>query len=76
MNEDQFEDLKRFIDSRISQSESRFDQNLNTLMDDMNRRFDEVQAATAEAISAANDGNDEQLKDHEQRIVRLEHQAA
>ncbi len=35
MNNDQFDDLKQFIDSRISQSEFHFDEKLNELKKEM-----------------------------------------
>jgi len=76
MNDDQFEDLKRFIDSRISQSEVQFDQNLKKFKADIKQHLDEIQAAVAESISAVNDGTDEKLGDHEQRLTRLEQSTA
>jgi uncharacterized coiled-coil protein SlyX len=76
MNDDQFDDLKRFIDDRISQSELQLDRNLKKLDANIEQRFDEVQSAIAESISVTNDGNDEQLSDHEQRLTRLEQKVA
>jgi uncharacterized coiled-coil protein SlyX len=76
MNDDQFDDLKRFIDDRISQSELQFDRNLKKLDATIGQRFDEVQSAIAESISVTNNGNDEQLSDHEQRLTRLEQKVA
>lgn len=76
MNDDQLDDLKQFIDSRISQSETRFDEKIGELKVDINQRFDEVQTAIAETITVSNDSADDQLKVHEQRITKLEQQAA
>jgi hypothetical protein len=76
MNDDQCEDLKCFIDARISQPEVQFDRNLQELKADIEQRIDEIQAAVTESISAANDENDEQLSEYEQRLAKLEHRTA
>ena len=76
MNDDRLEDLKQFIDSRISQSEAHLEGKINDLKTEMGQRFTEIQSAIAETMTTSNDNADDQLKDHEQRIVRLEKQRA
>lgn len=83
MNTDQIEDLKQFINARISQSEtsleSRLDHKIddlwrdlkaeiNILRSDMNDGF----AGVADAIGVIHD----KLDDHEERIIKLEANAA
>lgn len=76
MNNNQLNDLKQFIDSRISQSEAHLEGKIDNLKAEMSQRFTEIQSAIAETMTASNDNADDQLKDHEQRIVRLEKQRA
>lgn len=49
---------------------------LTALRTEMNQRFDEVQSSISDIIAATNDVIDEQLTDHEQRLIKLEHQTA
>jgi len=75
MNDDQFEDLKQFIDSRISQSEVQFDRNLKEVkaeiktvkskLDDLDLKIDTISEALHES-----------LNEHDTRITKLEQQAA
>jgi predicted transcriptional regulator len=82
MDEDQLNDLKQFIATTVSQATASMatkddlQTEISKLKSELNQRFDEVQAAIAETISGTNDGNDEQLSNHEQRIARLEQQVA
>lgn len=74
MNDDQFEDLKQFIDSRISQSEVQFDRNLKGVkaemkaikskLEDLNLKIDTISEALHENLSK-----------HDLRITKLEQQA-
>lgn len=70
MNDGQLEDLKQFIDSRISQATSVLATkgDIENLRQEMNDGFSGV----AEAIEQINQVIDE----HEQRIVKLEPNAA
>lgn len=75
MNDDQFEDLKQFIDSRVSQSEVQFDRNLKEVkveiktmkskLDDLDLKIDTISEALHESLS-----------DQDLRITKLEQQAA
>jgi hypothetical protein len=91
MNDDTLNDLKQFIDSRISQSEqnirtdidSRISQSEQSMRADMakletrlSNKIDELSNSVAEALEATNASADTQLKDHEQRILDLEQKAA
>lgn len=75
MNNDQFEDLKQFIDSRISQSEETFehklDEKLNALRKDMLDDFSGV----GEAIENVHSQLDETKSEFEIRLSKLEQQA-
>jgi hypothetical protein len=82
MNDEQLDDLKQFIDSRISQTEARFgerisgseakvEQNLKGLRSEMHDGF----AGIGEAIEQINQHHDDRDKD-EQRLTKLEHQIA
>ncbi len=79
MNTDQIEDLKQFINARISQSETSLESRLghkiddlkaeiNILRSDMNDGF----AGVADAIGVIHD----KIDNHEERIVKLEAKAA
>lgn len=82
MDEDQLNDLKQFMAATVSQAtagmvtKDDLDRGLTTLRTEMNQRFDEVQSAIAETITNSNDNADDQLKDHEQRIIKLEQRRA
>lgn len=76
INDRQLEDLKQFIDSRISQSEAHLEGMIDDLTAEMSQRFTEIQSAIAETITTNNDSADDHLNDHEQRIVRLQRQRA
>jgi len=62
MNDQQLEDLKQFIDSRISQSEARTDEKLEEIRKEMLDGF----AGVGEAIEEVNKQVDERLTKLEQ----------
>lgn len=83
MNHDQFEDLKQFIDSRISQTEKKFDEKLDSeigglrqelasLREDMLEGFSGV----GEAIENIHNQLDETKEEFDKRLAKLEKQAA
>ncbi len=72
MNDDQLDDLKQFIDSRISQSEARFDDKIEKLRREMHDGF----AGVGEAIDEGQTQTDKAANDLERRLANLEHQAA
>jgi predicted nucleic acid-binding Zn-ribbon protein len=86
MNDDQFDDLKQFIDSRISQTEAMFEQRLSAteaqleqkiegLSSEVHRLRDEMHdgfAGVGEAVEELHKADDEL----NQRLTKLEHQTA
>ena len=77
MDETQLSDLKQFITSTISQATADMatKNDIESLRQSMDTRFEEVQSAIAEAMSTTNDTVDEKLEDHEHRIGLLEQSA-
>lgn len=70
------------LDTRMDNIESKLTSvrdDVGHLRDDMNRRFDEAAAVQNEIVKGVSDHAEERdatLEDHEQRLVRLERQAA
>jgi ABC-type transporter Mla subunit MlaD len=76
MNNDQFEDLKQFIDSRISQSEETFDHKLDEKLNALRKEMLDGFAGVGEAIENVHKQLDETKSDFETRLSKLEQQAA
>lgn len=90
MDEDTITDLKQFIAATVSQqlSEIRGDisdirvdisdirSDIRKLDEKLTGKIDDLSASVAKAIEAANESTASQLQDHEQRIGRLEQNAA
>jgi hypothetical protein len=87
MNDQQLEDLKQFIDSRISESqtslESKIDSrisesqtSLESKIEDLRLEMNDGFAGVAEAIEVINERLDDRDKKVERRFIRLEQQAA
>lgn len=75
MNDDQFDDLKQFIDSRLSQTELRLQEEIKTLRDEVRDGF----AGVSEAVEQINQQLDEHSKhdqETDQRLTNFEHQIA
>lgn len=68
MNDAQIDDLKQFIDGRISQSESRLSEKIEKL----EQKVDDGFAGVADSFEATNHILDE----HEHRVTKLEQKAA
>lgn len=68
MNDSQIDDLKQFIDGKISQSESRVTEKIEKL----EKKVDNGFAGIADSIETTN----QLLDDHEHRITKLEQKAA
>jgi hypothetical protein len=77
MDETQLDDLKQFIRATISQATSDMvkTNDIESLRISMDAKFEEVQSAIADAMSATNDTVDDKLDDHEHRIGLLEQRA-
>lgn len=74
MNNDQIEDLKQFIAVTVSQATSSV-----ATKDDVNRleaKIDDLASSVAEALDSHSEAMDQQLKDHGQRITKLEAKTA
>lgn len=83
MNDEQIDDLKRFIASVISQQTAELSHRLDRVegrlghvegkLDRLEKKMDDGFAGTADTIDKATNA---QLDDHEQRLTKLEQQAA
>ena len=69
MNDEQLEDLKQFIDSRISQAEARFDDNLKEEVEGLRKDMLDGFSGVGEAIDEIN-------KQVDERLIKLGNQAA
>lgn len=80
MNEDVIADLKQFIAATVTQQTTDLRLELSGKIDStdkkLSKKIDDLSAAVAEAIDKANEVTGVRLKNHEQRIVRLEKHAA
>lgn len=83
MDETTLADLKQFIAATVSQQtadiivrldgiDTRLD-GIDTRLDSVEGKIDDLSVAVAEALENSNQANDEQLKNHELRIARVEH---
>ncbi len=69
MNDDQFEDLKQFINARISQAETRFD-------DRFEEKFEALRKEMLDGFSGVGEAIDEINKQVDERLAKLEETAA
>lgn len=69
MNDQQLEDLKQFIDARISQAEARFDENLEEKLEALRKEMLDGFTGVGEAIEEINKQIDERLTKLEQQAV-------
>jgi hypothetical protein len=76
MNDEQLDDLKQFIDARMSQSEQRISAEFNQQLQITNRKIDDGLAGVGEAIEQLNNRLDKRDEDVEQRLTKLERQVA
>lgn len=67
MNSEQLEDLKQFIDTRIAQSEARFDENLKLEIEGLRKEM-------LDGFSGVGDAIDEIVKQFDERLTKLENQ--
>lgn len=86
MNDDKIRDLKQYISATLRQEVSavielldkvvsRFDR-VDARLDNVESKIDDLSASVAEAIEVTSENTDIQIKDHEQRILKLEKKAA
>ncbi len=76
MDEDVVNDLKQFIAATVTQQTSDIKADIADLDRKLSTKIDNLSQAVGEAIEQTNEATDTQLKDHEQRIGRLEHKLA
>ena len=90
MNDDQFDDLKQFIEATVSQSETRIKDELGERIDGVEQRLDGVEhrlgnlekkvddgfAGVADAIETINQHLDDHETECNERLTKLERQAA
>ena len=76
MNDDVINDLKQFIEATVSQQLAQQTERLETKINGVAQKVDDIAAGIAEAPDTSNEVVDEQLADHEQRITRLEQKPA
>ncbi|MBI2592355.1 hypothetical protein HYW36_02650 [Candidatus Saccharibacteria bacterium] len=69
MNDQQLEDLKQFIDTRISQAEARFDENLEEKLEALRKEMLDGFIGVGEAIEEINKQVDERLTKLEQETA-------
>jgi len=75
MNNEQFDDLKQFVASTVSQSEERLGQRIDSLESEMKGLRSEMRAGFAgvgDAIDVSTQVIEHRLDDHETRITLLE----
>ena len=79
MNEEQFDDLKQFIASTVSQSETRLEAKIDRLEATVDDGFAGVGKAIddlGEDLDKRFDAQQSLVEDHESRITKLEERAA
>jgi hypothetical protein len=76
MNDEQLDDLKQFIDARISQSEQAIKAEFNQRLNVTNQKIDDGLAGVGEAIEQIDQRLDERDKEVDLRLANLEHQIA
>ncbi|HEV2639391.1 MAG TPA: hypothetical protein VGX23_29910 [Actinocrinis sp.] len=80
-NEELFNDLKQFIDAKLSQERAHTDEQLGKVQDDIKRldtKIDQVQDGIGDTLVKLTKALDvtKEVRDHERRLTRLEHRVA
>jgi hypothetical protein len=75
MQDEQFEDLKRFVANTVSQSVSASEERLTKQLGDLTKEMRDGFAGVGDALEVHTKDTDRQLADHEQRITTLEQAA-
>lgn len=76
MNEQQLEDLKQFIDGRISQAESRLENNLEEKIVEVKTEVESLRKEMLDGFSGVGEAIEEINKQVDERLAKLEQQAA
>jgi hypothetical protein len=72
MNDSQIDDLKQFIDGKISQSESRLSEKIENAENGLRKEMKDGFSGVADSLETTN----QILDEHEHRIAKLEQKAA
>lgn len=72
MKTDELDDLKQFMTALISQTEIRLEERMESLISELRTEVHDGFVGIADII----DANNKQLDDHEERLAKLEQQAA
>ncbi len=72
MNADLLDDLKQFIDSRLSQTEARFDEKLDTKLGELHTEIHELRTEMWDGFAGVADTIDTMYGDIDQRLTALE----
>ena len=75
MNDGQLEDLKQFIDSRISQTEARFDEKLDKLDEKLSSKIEGLRQEMLEGFAGVGEAIEKINKHFDKRLTRLEQAA-
>lgn len=78
MNDDTIQDLKQFIATTVSQqlSDVASKEDIKQLDEKLSNKMDNLSSSVAEAIEQTNEVQESQIKNHEERIVKLEQKTA
>lgn len=76
MNDQQLDDLKQFIDARLSQSEQSIKDELKAEIEQLRTEVHDGFSGVGEAVEQANQVADEKYDELRERLTKLEHQAA
>jgi len=76
MNDQQLDDLKQFIDSRLSQSEQSIKDELKTEIEQLRTEMHDGFAGVGEAVEQINHHLDEKYEELNGRLTNLEHRVA
>jgi LPS O-antigen subunit length determinant protein (WzzB/FepE family) len=75
MKKAEFDDLKQFMISLISQSEVRLESMIDKKLNKLESKMDDGFAGIAEVVENIIENTDAKFKNHEKRILKLEHKA-
>lgn len=76
MNDQQLDDLKQFIEARLSQTEQRIKDELQQDIEKLRLEMHDGFAGVGDAIEEINKRIDEHAQQQDQRLTRLEQQPA
>lgn len=75
MNDDQLDDLKQFIDSRMSQTEARIEENIDSKLNVVREEINDKVGGIADAIEQIHELIDSEHTTTNRRLTKLEQQS-